>query len=325
MEVFFKDAKTFVTKSHSLVLGYELKPSIYDTISYVTIKTPSTLPNEKDFVYIEDYSWIGIVTAVSPEQDRTEISMKQIVTLFDRTLVYTNASFTYGEDYLKLLIDANYTNCSDNFYKLPFLSVDALTHTSTNIRPDIENNLYNIKSYTAKLRRLKGIFCDFSLDRTTLYLDITTKAQVVKNIDFSNPSFKITEQNFSSQIISKITSYCGENSQIQNWTLLDDGSIVNTTPSTGRVDGDWKALYVRDAQDVQNSVYDEFAKNFYSHNITFQCPARYEFKLYDSLQIKIDNKIFTSYVAGLRYWSHSKVIEVQCGELQVKYPYLDLI
>lgn len=325
MEVFFKDAKTFTTKSHSLVLEYELKPSIYDTVSYVTIQTPDTLPNEKDFVYIEEYDWIGIITAVSPVQDRTEISMRQIITLLDRSLFYTNTAFTYGEDYLKSLIDTNYTACTDSFYRIPYLDVSADTHTSTSIRPDLDNNAYTIKSYAAKLRRLKNIFCNFSLDRTTLYLNITAQAMATKNIDFSNPSFKITEQNFSSQIVTKITSFCKEDSQTRNWTLLDDGSIVNTSPAANRVDGEWRTLVVQDAQDVQDSVYDEFAKNFYSHNITFQCPATYGFKLYDPLQIKLDNKIFTSYVAGTRFWSHSKVIEVQCGELQIKYPYLDLI
>ena len=42
MEAFIKDRRTFTTESHDLVLDYEIKRSIYDTVSSVTIKTPST-------------------------------------------------------------------------------------------------------------------------------------------------------------------------------------------------------------------------------------------------------------------------------------------
>lgn len=324
MQLFIKDKKTFITKSNTLILGYEIKPSIYDTISTYTIPNEN-LPNEGDFIYDEYTGFIGVISSVQTIKDIAELHVKQIHTLFSRKIIYTQEAYTYLESYLKSLIDDNYTNCSDSFYALPFLSVTAATQTSSTMIPDIDQHSFSVSSFMAKARRLKRIFCVFSLDRATLNISITTRSNAAKNIDFSNPSFSITGENYSGKTISKITSYCDEDTQTQDWVLLDNGTIVNTTPATGRVEGEWTTLYVNRAADVQDAVYDEFAKNYYSHNITFQCPISYKFDLYDNLKIKIGNKIFTSYVAQMRKWNNSKVQEIQCGELQVQYPYLDLI
>jgi len=324
MEVFIKDAKTFATKSHHTVLDYDITPSIYDTVSTITIPQTEE-PAERDFVYLDGAKWLGIIGNVSTDDGRTTLECSQISTLFNRDLFYTAGTYTYLEDYLKTLIDDNYTNCVDTFYSLPFLDVEALTSTTGSLKPDLDDNIYNISSFMAKLRRIKGIYTNYTISRTKLYITIVTRANPVKNVDFSNPSFVITEQNFSAKTISKITTYCEENAQTRNWVLLDDGSIVNSTPTAGRVSGEWVALVVSNADDVAPKVQEEFARNFYSHNITFMCPLNYQFDLYDNLRIKIGNKIFTSYVAQKHLWANSKVQEIQCGELQMQYPYLTTI
>lgn len=324
MQLFIKDGKSFTTKFSSLILDYEIQPSIYDTVSTYTIPSDK-LPTERDFVYDEDTGFIGVVSAVETDRKIATISVQQISTLFSRPIIYQATSYTYLEAYIKTLIDSNFTACTDSFYALPFLNVTAVTSTTSSIKPDVEYNAFSVSSFMAKARRMKGVFCEFGISRTELSIDIARRQNPVKNIDFSNPSFYITEQTMSGLTVSKITTFCEENSQVKNWVLLADGSIVNTTPSTNRVQGEWITLTVKEAADVQDAVNDEFAKNYYSHNITFQCPLSYDFKLYDNLQIKIDGKIFTSYVAQKRLWKDSKVQEIQCGELQVKYPYLNLI
>lgn len=324
MEVFIKDAKTFATKSHHVVLDYEITPSIYDTVSTIAIPQAEE-PAERDFVYLDGIQWLGIINNVSTDGGLTQLECGQILTLFNREMFYTAPTGDSLEQKLKTLIDINYTNCADTFYRMPFLSVEALTQTSGTLKPDLEDNIYNISSYMAKLRRIKGIYADFTLSRTNLYVNISTRANPVKNVDFSNPSFVITEQNYSAKTISKITTYCEENGQTQNWVLLEDGSIVNTTPATGRHEGEWVVMNISEADDVEPSVNDELSKNYYSHNITFQCPFNYSFDLYDNLRLKIGDKIFTSYVAQKRLMMNSKVQEIQCGELQMQYPYLTTI
>lgn len=324
MRAFVKDYKTFATTSHNLVLDYELKHSIYDTVSGVTIETPSVLPKEGDIIYLEN-GFFGVVKTISPDHGKTVLSVNQIITLLGRNVFYTPASFQYLEDYIAQLISSNYVNCPDAFYAVPYLDVTALTHTASDMRPDLEENVYSVKSYAAKMRRLYNIFCEWGMDRETLKLNIVQRVKAVKNIDFSNSDYILLTQDFSDKTVSKITSYCKENDQTQNWVLLEDGSIVNTSPASGRLDGDWITLIVEEAADVRDSVKDEFARNEYSHKIEFQAPASKGFRLYDRLKVKLDNKIFGSYVSGVTERKGSNRVDIQCGELQMEYPYLELL
>ena len=325
MEAYIKDARTFITTSHNLVLDYTIKQSIYDEVSQVIIETPTMLPKEGDIIYLDGKRFFGVIKTVSPDHGKTELAVNQIITLFSREIFYSDMDFTYLEDNLKTLIDENYTNCVDAFYAMPYLSVRASTHTAAQLRPDLENNIYAVKDYASKMRRLYNIFCEWSISRDTLTLDIVQRYLETKNIDFSNPAYTITAQDFSSKTVSKITTFCEENNQTKEWILLKDGSIVNTAPEVGRVEGEWKPLVVSKEEDIDNDVKDEFAKNEYSHKIEFQAPIDTKFNLYDKLKIKLDNKIFSSYVSGITESKGSNVIDIQCGELQMQYPYLELL
>ena len=326
MEAFVKDRKTFVTKSHNLVLDYNIHYSIYDTVSSIVIETPEILPQEGDILYLDGNGFFGVIKTISPDKGKTTLDCNQIITLFARDIYYQAGTWTYLEDYLTTLINANYTNCPDSYYALPYLQVTAATHTASQMGPDLDDdNVYNIKSYANKMRRLYNIFCEWGITRDTLSLDITYRSKQVKNIDFGNPNYVLLTQDFSEKSVSKITSFCTENSQQQDWVLLEDGSITNTAPATGRVPGEWITLTVQNAADVESSVRDTFAKNEYSHNITFQAPVSTGLRLYDRLKIKLDNQIFSSYVSGVIARAHSAVIEITCGELQMQYPYYNLL
>jgi len=91
-----------------------------------------------------------------------------------------------------------------------------------------------------------------------------------------------------------------------------------------RVKGEWQTLIVDKAEDVADKVADVFAKNTYSHNIVFQA-MKGKFELYEPLKIKLNNKIFSSYVATIEEQKNSDEVTVTCGELQVTYPFVDLI
>lgn len=321
MICFIKDKKTFITKVIATAVDYEIHESIYDTVSTIKIPTPSEPPTEGDFVLFDGMAYVGIITEVDIDGGETEISAEQAVKLFSREMFYTATAYTYLEDYLKDLIDTNYTNCADEIYEVPFLDVNALTNTSANCKPDLEDNVYNIKSYISKLRRLQDIVCDWSFDRTTLTLNIYKKMFPVYNIDMSNPRYMITEQTFAKDTVGKISVFCEETSAYSTWYLKTDGTVTQTYSANDRVDGEWKTLIVYEAADIQDDVKDEFAKNYYSHKISFNTDRT--FNLYDRLKLRIDGKIFNSYVSGLITRKGSKYHTVECGELQTQYPFLD--
>lgn len=322
MICFIKDKKTFVTKAMVPAVGYELHESIYDTVSTISIPTTKSPIDEGDFVLFDGDPFVGIVTEVDIDGGRTELSVEQAVKVFSRDMFYSTSAYTYLEDYLKSLVDTNYTSCTDEIYELPFLSVNALSHTSANCKPDLDDNVYNIKSYISKLRRLHDIVCEWDFTRTQLILNIYKKTFTVHNIDMSNPSYIITEQTISNKVIGKITVYCEENTSYSTWYLKTDGTVTTTKPATlDRVDGEWTTLTVHETADIQNDVKDTFAQNYYSHKISFKTDA--DFEIYDRLNLRIEGKIFSSYVSGIKKTKGSKYQEIECGELQTQYPFLN--
>lgn len=321
MIIYIADKKTFINKAIATAVDYEIKQSIYDVVSTITIPTPRVAPNEGDFLLLDGMPFVGIINAVDIEGGRTVISVEQAVKLFARDMFYTAGSYTYLEDYLKSLIDTNYVNISDNVYKLGFLTVNALTHTTGAIKPDLEGNIYNIKSYISKLRRLKDIVCEWAFSWRALELNIYKKTFPTHNIDLSNPRYVITEQTFSDYAVGKITVYCEENSSYTTWYLLTDGTITNTYTADDRVEGDWITLTVGEVADIQSAVEDAFAQNYYSHKISFMTEK--PFGLYDRLKIRMDGRIFNSYVSGISQRKGSKWYTIDCGELQTVYPYLE--
>ena len=322
MIVFIKDKNSFITKTMVSAVDYEVHESIYDTVSTITIPTQKSPINEGDFLMFDGMPFVGIVTEVDIDGGRTEISVEQAVKLFARDMFYSATSYTYLEDYLESLINTNYTNCTDDLYEVPFLVVNALSHTNANCKPDLENNVYNIKSYISKLRRLQDIVCEWDFNRTQLILNIYKKSFSLHNIDMSNPRYIITEQTISNQVVGKITVFCEESSSYSTWYLKTDGTVTNTKPADAdRVDGDWTTLVVNEVADINDDVRDEFAQNYYSHKISFKTDSQFE--IYDRLKLRMDGMIFDSYVSGIIHRKGSKYIEVECGELQTQYPFLN--
>lgn len=321
MIVFIKDKTSFLTKVMVTAVDYEVHESIYDTVSTITIPTQRSPIQEGDFLMFDGMSFVGIVTEVDIDGGQTELSVEQGVKMFSRDMFYTSTSYTYLEDYLKDLIDDNYTDCSDAVYEVPYLVVNALSHTSASCKPDLEDNVFNVKSYISKLRRLQDIVCEWDFNRTDLILNITKKNFTTHNVDMSNPRYIITEQTISNQAVGKITVYCEETSAYSTWYLKTDGTITQSYSASDRVDGDWVTLIVNNADDISDSVADEFARNYYSHKISFLTDR--DFEIYDRLNLRINGKIFNSYVSGVIHKKGSKYIEVECGELQTQYPFLN--
>lgn len=323
MYIFIKDRKTFKTKTHQLALDFEITRSVYNVYSSFVVSTPETMPKNGDILYADDGFW-GVIENIAVDEKKTTLEVSQIITLFSRKLLYAAESWSSLEQHLADLISANFVNCPDAFYALPYLQVTALSQTASAMKPDVENETYTIQSYASKARRLKNIFFDWGLTRTALVLDIVKKAPSVKNIDFSNPNYTLTEQDFSIKTVAKITAKAVDTGTVSDWYLDANGNIT-TNPPTNRIDGEWETIIVQYAEDVSDAVADEFSKNVYSHNIKFLAPKRKGFALYDDLNIVLNGAKFKSYVSGVTERKGSDFVEVSCGELQMSYPFKNLL
>lgn len=91
-----------------------------------------------------------------------------------------------------------------------------------------------------------------------------------------------------------------------------------------RIQGKWITLQVEKQADLEQRVADLFAQNTYSHSIVFSAKKGL-FQLYDRLLIRIDNKLFKSYISTIETKNNSDYADYTCGELQVQYPFLNFI
>lgn len=321
MHVFFKSIKTFQTKAAAMVLSFELTESIYDAMSTATITKPATLPTEGDIVVFEN-GFIGVLDSYSVENDALTLNILQPESIFARNMFFVAQTFTYAEDYLVSLITQNFTNQGDTFYRTPYLNATAVTHTRSNILPDVDDrNIFNVRDYAAKLRRIKNIRLIWTYSTSALNVGVSVVVPTQRNIDMSYPLFLSEEEVFSSVSVGKITVFCEETQEKTDWYMHSDGTIDNN-PTGTRVDGEWTVLTVNAADQVETSVIDEFAKNEYAHNITFSCPARYPIEFLDKVLVSKNNKLYKSYVSAVTLRSDSEEKRITCGELQTEFPYL---
>ena len=321
MHVFFKSFKTFQTVSTSMALSYELTESIYDAMSLAVITKPSTLPNEGDIVIFEN-GFIGILDSFSIKNNALTLNILQPESIFSRSMFFKNEPFAYVEDYLASMISQNYTNQADVFYRMPYLNATAVTHTSANILPDIDDrNVFDIRNYAAKLRRAKNIRLLWTYSTNALNVGISVVVPTLRNIDMSYPLFLVEEEVFSSSAVGKITTFCEETQAYADWYIHEDGTINNDSTGT-RVSGDWTVLAVNAADQIEASVVDEFAKTEYAHSVTFSCTTDYPIEFLDRVVISKNNRLYKSYVSAVTLASGSEHKRITCGELQTEFPYI---
>lgn len=319
-----KDGKSYATVAHAPVLDYDIKESIYDTISTIAVPLGDiTAAKEGDIVYVQGL-FLGLISAIDIDEQLAILNCLQIVSLFAREMFYTSAAYTYLEDRLAQLISDNYTNCPDSQYAIPWLSVSSAGSTARTIEPDRENGIFSVKSYAAKLRRLAGIYLVWGVTTSALTCTVRSIAKPVKNIDFSNPAYKVTENAFSSAGVAKVTIYVKNTGTYQTWYRLADGTITKTPGSAVRASGEWVPVVIDEAADAENVAQETLQAGEYSHKITFEVADKKAFALYDPLRVRINGGIYMTYVSGVERRKGGATVTVSCGELQTMYPYLNM-
>ncbi|MEG1061901.1 MAG: hypothetical protein RSE43_10185 [Oscillospiraceae bacterium] len=311
MKVYLKRRNTFKTYATFDAIAWKLTlESIYDNVSPVDVKGELQDING-DFLITEGY--IGVVRDAAPENGQTKINCTGILSAFSRDLVYTGAGVS-TETFIAAQLTAAFGTVSDAAYAMPFLDItEPLTSTSF-IKPDIEDDyLYNLKSYIALARRVKGVFTSFAVDGDNLTVTITARPVATHNIDFSETAHELTDEKYSYSSVAKITAVV--EGVGTDYYLLADGTITVTPGSAPRATGKWEALVVKDQSKVADIVADRFAKNSHSHSIEFYTSKQIGF--YDKLNIRLHGGVVTSYVSRIIKSQKDDRYLIKSGELKV--------
>ena len=303
---YLKNPRTFVTEALVYVSSYDLVlGSVYDNVSKVTVDGEYSFDIEKHFLVLDDY--IGIIKTVVPSAGQTQLTLEDIDTLWNRDLIYVENSPLTIEKFIADTIDGSFIQLADDMFNYPYCSVSFSAQTGF-IKPDIENGLWNLKSYISKVRRMKNVFVSYSISGDTLAVRVEQRTPNKHIIDFAASDSLITNETYSSTKVSKITV-----NGVNDYYLFDDGTFDIDPDAGTRVDGDWEMISVSESQDELDAVTNEFAKNSESHIIEFA--TKLPVKFYDTITVRSKGRVTSSYISTLRKTSASDLLQVKTGDL----------
>lgn len=316
MITYIRDRHTFALKHHATALTYDMTvQSIYDEVSDFKIRGKESSAKAGDFFFADGF--FGIIKEVDKDRETLDITCNDIDTLFARDI--PDDPGTVGgsiEGYIKSLIDKYYVNLSDAVYATPFLTVVASTSTVGSALPDVENGVWNVKSYLSKVRRLYNIHTSYSVVNGGLVMRIYHRDRQTHKIFLDLSDYEILEESFAHEAIGKITTIAEDAGARQDWYLLTDGTVTNTYTDENRVDGTWEILNVSEAANAAEEVKNKFAENSDSHLIEFACNKDYAF--YDDLIVRTkEGQVLTSYISAIRRSSDRNKNVYKSGELRI--------
>lgn len=182
--------------------------------------------------------------------------------------------------------------------------------------PDVENGVWNVKSYLSKVRRLYNIHTSYSVVNGGLVMRLFHRDRQTHKVFLDLSDFEVLEESFAHEAIGKITTIAEDTGARREWYLLTDGTITNTYTDENRIDGTWEVLNVSEAANAAEEVKNKFAENSDSHLIEFACSKEYAF--YDNLLVRTkEGRVLNSYISAVRKSNDQKKTVYKSGELRI--------
>ncbi len=316
MITYIRDRHTFALKHHATALNYDMTLcSIYDEVSDFKIRGKESSAKAGDFFFTDGF--FGIIKEVDKDRETLDVTCNDIDTLFSRDIPDDTGTVVGSiEQYIKSLIDKYYVNLSDAVYATPYLTVIAATSTAGSALPDVENGVWNVKSYLSKVRRLYNIHTSYSVVNGGLVMRLFHRDRQTHKVFLDLSDFEVLEESFAHEAIGKITTIAEDTGARRDWYLLTDGTVTNTYTDENRVDGTWEILNVSEAANAAEEVKNKFAENSDSHLIEFACSKEYNF--YDNLIVRTkDGQVLSSYISAIRKSSDRSKNVYKSGELRI--------
>lgn len=312
MIAYVKRSSTFANYAMLNISSYDMTiNSIFDDQSTFTAVGSDIDIDAGDFFVCDEF--IGRIKTVTPgESDTVQIVCDNILEFFSRQLVY--AAGSYCEEFIEDEMTAQYKSIADTSYDMPYLVITAPAETTAFIVPDVTDGLYSLKSYIAKVRRIKNIFTTFTVDGNYLDVDIAVTVPDSYKIVMNDGSHELISETYSNSKVVKVTVL--QDSSATDYYLQTDGSVDTSAPSP-RIAGEWQGIYLDVTDDAETKVADIFAKNSTSHKIEFRSDNVYNF--YDSVSIRINSTVYNSYISRIKKDSGDSRYLYTTGELRVNF------
>lgn len=279
------------------VIEYD-KPDIKENIDYDEKSTiiVGRKPNvtDDDFVICKDKNdilFIGICETFNGSSDTAgyTITLRQKEYLFDRDIFLTNEqkiSQNGIEDFIVSAITSNWKSTGDSLLDKTYITATAVTHTPKNIKVELNNGVYNLKTFLGNAKELYHVYLDYDFSTAgELLISVSVKQEAVLPIDITisdisdydeiynvdvlaklNVKWKIPDEKDSTGVITHIgaTTY-------RYFYLLNNRTISENGSDPRRVAGVQKSVYIetdKEAEMIQQAQ-NAFTSNTYEHKISF--------------------------------------------------------
>lgn len=305
-----------------------------DKSTIEVIKQPN-IEND-DFVICKDGSktvFTGICDSFSSENSGGyKITLLQIEKLFDRMIfagTQSVISSTGLEDFVRAEILANWVNSGDTLMDKDYITVTASTHTTKSITVDTKDGIYNLKTFLGNIKEKYGIFLDFELTNDSLDITVRHDTAAAVPIDVTISDISDYSEIYNVDVLSKLSvKWKNRNTEVVSsatYYLRNDRTITTNMSDVNRAQGVAKAVFyeVEDANEMYQSVVDEFSGNNYEHKISFKLfkgSMAYPVANYyvgRNATIKTKTGIKTSIITGMSSENGSAFFSFTFGKLKV--------
>lgn len=307
---YIKNRSDFKTTQLLNVLTYDLAYfSTKDDTGTLTVEGEIT-SGEGSFLLFDGNLWV--IDSLTPEDNITTIKTVNILSAFDRDLIYTESTQTAAARIASTFTN-EYKSVTDSVYAMPYLTI--VNNASGECAPDVKDGLWNLKSYIRKVHRLQGIRVRFDAgDALTVTIENHSQDRTIL---FGGGHDELTSQSYSKSSVAKITTlYTDSDTSAQtvtDWYLDADGNVSQTVPQD-RADGEWKVMTVSTTGDeLTETVTDEFAKNSKSHKIEWMSDRDYDLR--DTVTTKLNGKVLKTYISYKGKTSTDSRWKYKSGEL----------
>ena len=262
----------------------------------------------------------GIIEEISNENGNISYTynLKYITNIFDRFIELGNTSImrsTGVEDFIKQEIQREFTNSSDTFANIDFITVIAQTHTPITAEvSNVENGIYNLHTYMTNCTQNYNIMYKWEVDnglKLTIYKENIDKELIdtnAMNITNYNEVFE-TDITAKVKVITSTTPY--------TLYLKTDRTTTTNQNDPNRAKGKIITIYTDDYANAPQEALNEIQKNSYNHNITFKYDKY--IKLGTPIAIKTLQSVFlNTYISSVKITA-DKFYEYQCGNIRINF------
>ena len=277
------------------------------------------------------------IDKTSPNNGTRTLTVVAPYNYFKRDLIWPEGGVQENETYGHFIsreITRNYRQCSDLNFRISFIRVssgrsDIIMPPGDPEPPGIYNLLDIFEEAVSS-----GVLLNYEVKMAgddVWVFTCTTKSNdpIAHNIFFNDGHSLIISETYSKDLVAKLTIFHPNTIEVPDpedpsktineteydtseWYLDNEGNISSTVPEQ-LAEGTWRIIEIQEDEIPEEMASKTFAENINSHKVEFY--SDYDMSVWDPVFLRINGKVFTSYITSKHISSNQEWFIYTCGEL----------